>query len=270
MRVAAGQAEARPGGDETTVRANAATAARLTTRAAAEGARVLVLPEAFLTGHEPGAFAGPLPAPRDLSGPVGGWLAELQQAATDGDVVVVVSTALDRGTRRTLSSLVVRPGGEVVAAYDKQHLDGLERRHFVVGDAGASVEVDGVRLGLSICYDGCFPEHARAAAADGAQAYLTSAAWFPGGEHRRDLHVASRALENGVYAVLSGLTGRCGALRFTGGSAVVDPEGRVLARLGEEEGLAIADVDTDVVAQVQEAHPMLRDRRSDLGTRHLR
>jgi len=97
--------------------------------------------------------------------------------------------------------------------------------------------------------------------------YLSSSAYFPGGAHRRDLYYAARAVENGMYVVFSGLTGRCGDYRFIGGSAVYDPEGRPLARLGEEEGLAIAEIDTAVVAQTRAAHRMVHDHRSSLGPR---
>jgi predicted amidohydrolase len=264
LRVAAGQA-ASVSGD---LAANVATSARLAGRAAADGARLLVLPEAFLTGYDVDAFSGPLPADDDLADPAAGaWLDPLREAATAGEVTVVVGTSLRRGDARRLSQIVVRPGGEATAPYDKQHLDGLEREHFTVGDHGTSITVDGLELGLSICYDGCFPEHAQAAALDGAVGYLASAAYFPGGAHRRDLYYAARAVENGMYVVLSGLTGRCGAFEFIGGSAVYDPEGRALSRLDDEEGLAIAEIDTDLVAATRARHTMVHDHRATLGQR---
>ncbi|MFC6341939.1 carbon-nitrogen hydrolase family protein, partial [Nocardioides hankookensis] len=184
-----------------------------------------------------------------------------------GGVTVVVGTAVRRAGERRLSQVVVRPDGTATTPYDKQHLDGLEKQLFTTGDHGASISVDGVELGLSICYDGCFPEHAQAAARDGAMGYLSSSAYFPGGAHRRDLYYAARAVENGMYVVFSGLTGRCGDTEFIGGSAVYDPEGRPLARLGEEEGLAIAELDTEVVAQTRATHTMTADHRSTLGPR---
>jgi len=259
LRVAAGQAEARCGD----VGANAARAAGLTTEAAAAGVRLLVLPEAFLTGYCEKCFAGDLPREEDLAD----LLAPVSVAALAGPTAVVVSTPLDRGGRRTLSSVVVTPDGGVVAAYDKQHLSGYENDHFVPGEGGASVVVDGWELGLSICYDGCFPEHARAAADDGALGYLNSAAFFPGGEHRRDLYYPARALDNGFFVVSSMLTGSCGSGSFIGGSAVYDPEGRPLARLGTEEGLAVADLDLALVAATRAAHPMHTDHRASLGRR---
>jgi predicted amidohydrolase len=259
VMVAAGQA-ASVSGDVT---ANVAAAARLTGLAATQGVRLLVLPEAFLTGYDVGAFVGPLPDADGLDGP---WLDPLRGAAAGG-VTVVAGTGLRRGDARRLSQVVVRPDGAATAPYDKQHLDGVEKELFTTGDHGASITVDGVELGLSICYDGCFPEHAQAAARDGAVGYLSSSAYFPGGAHRRDLYYAARAVENGMYVVFSGLTGRCGDAEFIGGSSVYDPEGRPLARLGEEEGLAIAEIDTEVVASTRATHTMLTDHRESLGPR---
>ena len=265
LRVAAGQAVAVSGD----LAANVHTSARLTRHAAAQDVRLLVLPEAFLTGYDVDAFAGPLPDAQDLDG---GWLEPLRTEAATGGVTVVVGTALQRGDLRTLAQIVVRPDGTARAPYDKQHLDSLERRFFTAGDHGASITVpgadgDGVELGLSICYDGCFPEHAAAAARDGAVGYLSSSAYFPGGAHRRDLYYPARALENGMYVVFSGLTGPCGDSTFIGGSSVYDPEGRRIAGLVEEEGLAIAEIDTDVVAETRATHSMHGDHRADLGPR---
>jgi predicted amidohydrolase len=242
--------------------ANVATAAALVRAAAEQGAEVVVLPEAFLTGYDLAVFAGPLPALVDL--PLGPLLA----AARDTGAVVVASSALAAGGIATLSSVVVQPDGAVDVPYDKQHLDGEEKRFFTAGDHGASLRVHGLELGLSICYDGCFPEHARAAADDGAVAYLSSSAYFTGAEHRRDLYYAARAVENGMYVVFAGLTGPCGSSSFSGGSADSDPEGRPLVRLGTDPGVAVAEIDTDLLDATRSRHTMLADHRDEgLGER---
>lgn len=260
LLVAAAQAEAVAGD----VAANVAKAAALVELATAQGARLVVLPEAFLTGYAADVFAGELPAADSLDDP---WLDPLREAAKAGDAVVVVSTPLQREAARTLSLLVIREDGATSAPYDKQHLSGYENDHFTPGDHGASITVDGLELGLSICYDGCFPEHARAAADDGAIGYLNSAAYFTGGEHRRDLYYPARALDNGMYVVFSGLTGGCGPGEFSGGSAVYDPEGRPLAKLATEVGLALAEIDPALVRETRSAHPMHADHRDSLGLR---
>ncbi len=259
LTVAAAQAEAVAGD----LAANVRTAAGLVREAADRGARVVVLPEAYLTGYDLDVFAGPLPSLVDLP------LDALRDAARDTGAVVVASSALAAEGVATLSSVVVHPDGAVDVPYDKQHLDGDEATYFTPGDHGASIRVDGLELGLSICYDGCFPEHARAAAEDGAVAYLSSSAYFAGAEHRRDLYYAARAVENGMYVVFAGLTGRCGSRDFSGGSAVYDPEGRPLVRLGTEPGVAVADLDTDVVDATRAQHTMLADHRDTLGPRDV-
>jgi 5-aminopentanamidase len=260
LRVAAAQAWSVPGD----VAANVATAVAQVTSAADQGARVVVLPELFLTGYDPAVWTHDRSLV--LDDPV---LEPLSEAARSGSVVVVAGAAVRRALdQSTLSLLVVDADGGIRAPYDKQHVDRDERWFFTPGDHGASIVVDGWELGLGICYDGCFPEHARAAAAAGATAYLCPAAYYVGAEHRRDLYYAARALDNGIYVVLAALTGACGEGSFSGGSAVYDPEGRPVGRLGEESpGLVLADLDPAEVRRVQDRHPIAADRLASLGGR---
>lgn len=256
LRVAAVQAEAVPAA----VESNIAKAAQLTESAASEGAELVVFPEAFATGYDEDAFASSTPTLTDLS-----WLSTLQNAVDSSGVVVVLNTALDHGDRKTLTDLVLAPHRAPWVAYDKQHLHLPERTTFTPGDGGASFTLSGFEVALSVCYDANFPEHAAAAAADGATVYLNSGAYFPGGAHRRDLHYASRALDNGMYVVLSALVGS--PSDFIGGSAIFDPLGRRIAHVPTTEGLAITDLDLDLVATVREDQRMWLDRRHSFGTR---
>ncbi|MFS3130135.1 carbon-nitrogen hydrolase family protein [Nocardioides sp. Bht2] len=258
MRIAVGQGTAEAG----EIAVNVASSARLARSAADAGAELLVLPEAFLSGYCRASFEAAPPTLAALTVA----LTPLAQVARERQLTVVVSTPVQREQSRTLSTVVVRPDGSVSAPYDKQHLSGYEHDYFVAGTHGASISLGTVEAGLAICYDSSFPEHARAAAVDGAVLYAISAAFFPGGGHRRDLYAASRALDNGMYVAFSGLTGSCGDEQFIGGSAIYDPEGRCLARLGTDEGVVVAELDPAVVAQTRRDHPMLADLR-DLGPR---
>lgn len=266
VRIATVQAEATPGDLD----ANLSSTATWVERAAEHGADVIVFPEAFTTGYDDSAFTGPLPSADDPA-----WLAPVQRAVDGTGVIAILNTALDRGDRRTLTDVVVVPGEPPLVAYDKQHLHDSERAVFAAGDGGFSFVVNDLRLALSVCYDANFPEHAAAAADAGADVYVNSGAYFPGGAHRRDLHYAARALDNGMYVVFSGLTG--GSHDFIGGSAVFDPLGRrvagVVAAAPDDapatstppEGLAIADLDAAVVATARAHQRMWADRRAELG-----
>jgi 5-aminopentanamidase len=261
LRVAAAQATSVAGD----VVANVATACSLVHAAAGRGARVVVLPELFLTGYARAAWDHD--ASLDLDDD---RLSPLADLTRDRSVVVVTSASVRRALdRSTLSAVVVDPSGEVTAPYDKQHLCGEERDFFAPGDHGATLVVDGWELGLGICYDGCFPEHAASAAAGGAAAYLCPSAYYAGSEHRRDLYYAARALDNGIYVVFAGLAGRCGERDFSGGSAVYDPEGRALDRAGSDDpAVVVADLDPGEVARVQgEVNTVALDRLDGLGHR---
>lgn len=254
LRIAAIQASPRIGDPAE----NVAAAAEWTSRAEAD---LVVLPEAFLTGYDAAVLAGPLPRLDDLD-----QLAPLQAAVERTGSTVVLNTALDRGDRRALTDVVLAPGRTPWAAYDKQHLYPPERAVFTPGAHGTSLVVGGVQVALSVCYDANFPEHAAAAAADGALVYVNSGAYFTGGEHRRDLHYASRALDNGMYVVFSGLTGG----GFVGGTAAYDPVGRPIERLDEREGMVVVEVDPEAVAAVRAEQLMWADRRDGLGRRVTR
>ena len=104
---------------------------------------------------------------------------------------------------------------------------------------------------MGVCYDGCFPEHARAASDAGALAYVCPSAYVVGSEHRRDVYYAARALDNGIYTVMSGLVGRCGSLDFSGGTAIYDPQGRAIAHVDAGTGIAVADLDRAAITEAR-------------------
>lgn len=270
LRVAAVQADPTPGD----VAGNAALAARLVRRAA--GARLVVLPELFLSAyHPPSLQADPdgTFVTADDTGRIGdARLEPLRRAAIDTGAVVVIGAAVRWADgRRTCSSVVVDTAGQAVAAYDKQQLWGPdENALFVPGDHGATLELDGWRIGLGICYDGCFPEHGRAAAVDGAHAYALPSGYLVGSAHRRDLYYAARALDNGMFVVFANSVGGADEWQFNGGAAIYEPEGRPLARAADTgEAVIVVDLDPKALEHTRTAHTMLVDRRPDLASRRI-
>lgn len=252
LTVAAIQARAVAGDIDT----NVTTAVDAIRVAAGRGARVVVFPELFLSGYAMAPVSISADDPR---------LAPLRAATAKTGVVAIMGAAMARRTGKpTIGLLTI--DADVRHAYDKQYLCGAERDHFAAGLTGTILEVDGWRLALAVCYDGCFPDHAQAAATAGADAYVASIAYYEGSAHRRDLYYRARALDNGMYAVVSGLFGECAGERFNGGTAVVDPEGRTIAAVpDDDDGIAIATLQRSLIAATREAHPMGADRRTDLS-----
>jgi predicted amidohydrolase len=257
VTIAAVQAEAHPGEIERNIEA----ATRWVRRAADAGADLALFPEAFATGYDDEVFARSLPTLDDPQ-----WLAPLQETVDATGVVVVLNTALGHDhAPAVLADLVLAPGEQPVSAYAKQHLHASEQLHFEPGKGGTTLRIDATALALSVCYDANFPEHAADAAAAGADAYLCSGAFFPGGARRCELHMAARALDNGLYVAFAGLVGA--PSRFIGCTAIYDPLGTVVARVEEGEGIAVAAIDPEVIAEARQGQRMWAERRSSLGVR---
>jgi predicted amidohydrolase len=185
----------------------------------------------------------------------------IARACRDTATAAVVGAAVRDHERLSISALVFGPDGDLVTRYDKQYLFGSERKIFQPGAAGCTIELRGWRLGLGICYDSGFPEHARAAALDGCHAYLVGALFSVGnGYHESRTWFPARALDNTCYTLMANHVGVTGGWNACGGSGVWAPDGRLLAEAGPVDvGLTVADLDSDHLRTVRAAETMLHD-----------
>ena len=259
LTVAAGQADCAA----LDVPANVAAAADLVRRAADQGAELLVLPELFLTGYE---LTGIATAPEEYVLEAGdSRLDPLATACADTRTAAVIGAAgrdADDAGLLHISALVLGRDGRFAARYDKQHVTRSERAAgFSPGVGGCTLTVDGWRLGLGICWDSGFPEHARAAALDGCHAYLVGAMFGQGsGASQRAVVFPARALDNTGYALLANHSGPSGPYRGCGGSAVWNPDGSLLVDAGNAvPGVAVARLDPQVLARMRAEEPVLVD-----------
>ncbi|MGK4584137.1 carbon-nitrogen hydrolase family protein [Kitasatospora sp. HPMI-4] len=243
------------------VAANAATAAGLVRRAADGGARLLLLSELFLTGYELAAIAAD---PDRLA--VGSDDPRLDPLVTacagTGTSVVVGAPVRDPDTGLLhIAALVLDGSGRLATAYRKQFTTPSERAAGFAPSAGGgcTVRLGDWRLGLGICWDSGFPEHARAAALDGAHAYLVGAL-FGTGSGTRQLRTLfpARAMDNTMYTVLANHIGPSGPYVGCGRSAVWGPDSTLLADAGDAApGLVTAVLDPGHLARARDEEPVL-------------
>ncbi|MFJ4952739.1 carbon-nitrogen hydrolase family protein [Streptomyces sp. NPDC088760] len=255
LRVAVAQMQARPGD----VAHNVAVSASLVRAAGEQGVRVLQFPELSLTGYEPGWLKASLPA--QAVDPYGRELDVLRDACRTWQVTAIAGAPTAFGQRAAISALVIDDQGRTAAVCHKQHLEVQERDVFVPGTESCTVSVDNWQLAVGICYDASFPEHARAAALAGADAYLCGGGFVHGdSDYRRSVYFPARALENTFYVLFANFLGQQGSWNFSGGSAIYGPNGRPLAEAGNQEtGIAIADLDDEVLAVTRKQLTMLQD-----------
>jgi predicted amidohydrolase len=226
-------------------------------RAAAAGVRLLVLPEMFSTGFSMATEKTAEP----VDGPSCRFLRE--QAARYDLWLGGSLPERPAGLGRPFNTFVLAsPAGEL-HRYRKIHpfSYGREPDHYAAGDGFTTVDVEGLRCTLFVCYDLRFADEFWATAQE-TDAYLLPANWPSQRRHHWQALLVARAIENQAYVVGLNRVGRDGNdLAYAGDSLIVDPWGDVLASGAKVEQLVAADVDPEVVREARGRFPVLRDRR---------
>jgi deaminated glutathione amidase len=249
---------------------NLAAAERLVRAAAADGAELVALPEKWnllASGEEMAAGAEPLDGP-SLSA-ARGWAREL-------GIHLLAGSIAERGADETSgrafnTSVLIDPDGTDLATYRKIHMFDVEAggvayresEHEQGGEEIVSAPLDGVELGLSICYDLRFPELYRILAVCGARLIAVPSAFTAatGRDHWQVL-LRARAIENQVFVLAPNQVGEAPPHYSSHGrSAIVDPWGVVLATAPDEECFAAAELDLAAQERIREQLPSLANRR---------
>jgi predicted amidohydrolase len=249
--------------------ANLASADRLTRAAAADGAKLIVLPEKWTAM---GSDEQQRDAAETLEGPAITWARAI---ARELEVDLVAGSILERvpGHEKLANTSVhVDPQGEVRASYRKLHMFDVEvagrsYRESDIEEPGEEIvtseTADGVQLGLSICYDLRFPELYRILAVRGARIIAVPAAFTLATtrDHWETL-LRARAIENQAFIVAANQVGAHPAGHRSGGrSMIVDPWGLILAQAPDREGHVLAELDLERQLEIRAQLPSLANRR---------
>jgi predicted amidohydrolase len=248
--------------------ANVARAAELADDAAAAGARLVALPEYLQhRGPDEGFRASARPIPGPFSEPFshvaarhGCWILAGSLAETSGDPA-----------RPHNTSVLIGPDGEIRARYRKIHLFDVavdagpvdvESARVSAGDEPVLADLEGVVLGMTICYDLRFPELYRSLALAGAEVLAVPSNFTERtGRDHWEVLLRARAIENGAWVIAPSQIGGPPGQPAFGRSMVIDPWGIVVAQAPDRESIVHAVIDTDRVAAVRRQIPALANRR---------
>jgi len=246
------------------------------------GARLVILPELFLTPYfcqkeDPALF--------DLAEPIPGPTTQYLSALSKKLGIVLVASLFEKRAPGLYhnTAVVLEKDGEILGIYRKMHIphDPLfyEKYYFTPGDLGfKSFATSQGKVGVLVCWDQWYPEAARATALTGAQilVYPTAIGWHPAekaeyGEAQREaweLAQRAHALANGVFVASVNRVGHegdpKGGLQFWGNSFVSDPYARVITRAGTENPeVLVTECDFAKIEDTRRNWPFLRDRRID-------
>lgn len=253
------------------VGANIAAAVALADEAAAAGARLVALPEYLqFRGTDDGFRASARPIPGPHTEP----FAEV--ARRRGVWILIGSTAEVSGDpgRPYNTSALIAPDGSVAATYRKVHLFDVdidqgpadtESARVTPGDRLVCADIDGARLGLSVCYDLRFPELYRSLALAGAGILTVPSAFTERtGRDHWEVLLRARAIENGAFVLAPSQIGGPPGQPAFGRSMVIDPWGTVIAQAPDAVTIVRADLDLGRIAEVRRGIPALANRRPDV------
>lgn len=252
---------------------NLARSVDLIERAAAQGARLVVLPELANTGYvfasraEALALAEPVPGGRCTQV----WM----DVARRCQVHIVAGIAERAGDRLYNSAVVLGPHGHL-GSYRKLHLWAEENRFFAPGDSGLPMfETAWGRLGVLICYDGWFPETYRLLAMQGVDVVAVPTNWVPMAGQPADRPAMANTLamanahSNALSIVCACRTGTERGQPFIGQSLIVGSQGWPLAGPASAHAEEILYARLDLQAsrrkrQLNAFNHVLGDRRTDV------
>ncbi len=267
MRVAAVQLNSN--GDKAR---NLAAAERLVRAAAADGAELVALPEKWnllSSGEEMVAGAESLDGPSLAA--ARSWARELGIHLLAGSIAERGDEEASGGTFNT--SVLIGSDGADLAAYRKIHMFDVEAGGVIyreseyerAGEEIVSATVDGLELGLTVCYDLRFPELYRILAVRGARLIAVPSAFTAAtGRDHWEVLLRARAIENQAFVIAPNQIGEAAPHYSSyGHSAIVDPWGAVLATAPDEECFVAAELDFAAQERTREQLPSLADRRPE-------
>lgn len=256
------------------VAANLTEAGRLIDLAAADGARLVVLPENFAL--MPMDESERARAVENFgSGPIQDFIGAKAKALGIWIVAGTIGLRSDVGDRIRASSLLFDDQGMIVARYDKMHLfdvqlaNGEVYAESRVFEAGSQVVVANTpfgKLGIAICYDLRFPELFRAMLDREAEMFAVPSAFTAQtGKAHWEVLVRARAIENLAFVIAAGQGGYHVNGRYThGDSMIVSPWGDILDRLPRGSGVVLANIDPQRQQSYRQSLPSIHHRRAKL------
>lgn len=191
-----------------------------------------------------------------------------QELAKENKVNIVLgSVSLKAGIDKTTNTtLVIDRKGNIVHRYDKIYMYKVVRDDLLIDEFNTTVsgknlgifELDGVKMGVGICFDLRFPEYFRELTKAGAEIiFLPTSMRRTTGEIAWDVLTKARAIENQLYFCACDQTGETGLKERCGNTRIVSFDGKIIKDIAFEEGIISADLDLEKLRNFRKEFPVL-------------
>jgi predicted amidohydrolase len=254
--------------------ANLAQAEALLAEASAQEAEIACLPELCDVGYDAAALEeGSItelaePVPAHAGEPTGPTVKRLRELAADLNVAIIAGLIERGGTAVDLvydTVVLISRHGAIRGRYRKSHLYPRENSVFQTGARLPVFELDGLHVGVAICFEAAFPPIFSTLALAGAQVVFNPSAVPVGFGYLQDLRTRARAQDNQFFVVAVNHAGVEGSVTYCGRSQIAGPRGDVLALAPEMRPAAVmAELDLQQIPQQRVQEPVFPGFRPEL------
>jgi predicted amidohydrolase len=167
----------------------------------------------------------------------------------------------------TNTCFVINRNGEIIHRYDKIYMYTVDRPDLkidegndtVKGNKLGIVEIDGVKIGIGICFDLRYPEYFKALALNGAEImFLPSSFRKTTGAVAWEVLTKARAIENQAYFCACNQTGGIAEKERCGNTQIISYDGSIISNIDKDEGIIIADLDIEKLRRFRKEFPILK------------
>ena len=249
---------------------NLTRAEALIRRAAGHGAQLIVTPEAT-------TFLGPHSRKLELAEEVDGPTHQIfSRLAAELKIHLLIGSVVEIGDDKKVynTSILFGPDGTLIAKYQKIHLFDVsvpggvtfkESDTCIPGSDVVVAETSLGKIGMTICYDLRFPELYAALVDAGAEIITVPSAFtMATGKDHWSILLRSRAIETQSWIIAPGQCGEHddkGLRHSYGHSLIASPWGTVVAECGDDEGIALAEIDLEKAREIRSKMPVGSHRR---------
>ncbi|OPX86726.1 MAG: 2-oxoglutaramate amidase [Pelotomaculum sp. PtaB.Bin104] len=245
---------------------NLMKAFKMIDQAVLSGAKLICLPETFLTGYDLEYIKNKaLPLTNE-------FIDRLRVKAREAKTYILAGIPIKTDKGVFNSSILFDVHGDIMGVYNKMHLFSMEELYepdfFLRGGPDFTVYDLGIcKIGMMICYDLRFPELSRKLMLNGADLLVAISAWPKKRMLQFRTVAASRAIENQLFVFVVNRTGIDNQIELGGNTTLYNPLGEPVCGStdNDTEQVIVAEIDLDEISNNRRILKCLNDRLPNYG-----
>lgn len=196
-------------------------------------------------------------------------LKQIARKSKELNIYTSPNVYLEKEGKQYDASLVIDRNGDLMGISKMVHIfqgeQFYEQDYYSPSDNGFQVyDTDFGKVGIVICFDRHLPESIRTCALKGAEIIIIPTANTKSENLEMfEWEIRVQAMQNNVFIAMCNRVGREVDMDFAGESLLVDPNGDLLIKMNDLEGLTVAEIDLSMVHKVRKARPFINLRRPD-------